>query len=69
MQRAAATVPHPLEATKSMDARANLVYPIPAPDGSEIWPKRQWLWSKDRAYELWSKVNLKFIKVMMALGK
>ena len=42
---------HPLEATKSMDARANLVYPIPAPDGSEIWPKRQWLWSKDRAYE------------------
>lgn len=41
---------HPLEATKSMDERANLVYPIPAPDGSEIWPKRQWLWSKDRAY-------------------
>ena len=42
---------HPLEATKSMDARANLVYPIPAPDGSEIWPKRQWLWSKERAYK------------------
>lgn len=42
---------HPLEATKSMDARENLIYSIPAPDGSEIWPKRQWLWSKDRAYE------------------
>ena len=41
---------HPLEATKSMDERANLVYPIPAPDGTQIWPKRQWLWSKERAY-------------------
>ena len=41
---------HPLEATKSMDSRPNLVYPIPAPDGTEIWPKRQWLWSKERAY-------------------
>ena len=41
---------HPLEATKSMDNRENLIYPIPAPDGSEIWPKRQWLWSKERAY-------------------
>ena len=49
---------HPLEATKSMDARANLVYPIPAPDGSEIWPKRQWLWSKDRVYEALSKGEL-----------
>ena len=49
---------HPLEATKSMDARANLVYPIPAPDGSEIWPKRQWLWSKDRTYEALSKGEL-----------
>ena len=49
---------HPLEATKSMDAHANLVYPIPAPDGSEIWPKRQWLWSKDRAYEALVKGEL-----------
>ena len=49
---------HPLEAPKSMDARANLVYPIPAPDGSEIWPKRQWLWSKDRTYEALSKGEL-----------
>ena len=40
----------PLEAAKSLDSRENLVYPIPAPDGSEIWPKRQWLWSKERAY-------------------
>ena len=53
---------HPLEATKSMDARANLVYPIPAPDGSEIWPKRQWLWSKDRAYEALVKGELEIYK-------
>lgn len=42
---------HPLEAGKAMDSRLNLVYPIPAPDGTEIWPKRQWLWSKERTYE------------------
>ena len=41
---------HPLEAGKAMDARPNLVYPIPAPDGTMIMPKRQWLWSKERAY-------------------
>ena len=40
----------PLEAAKSLDSRENLIYPIPAPDGSEIWPKRQWLWSKERTY-------------------
>lgn len=42
---------HPLEAGKAMDARPNLVYPIPAPDGTEIMPKRQWLWGRERAYE------------------
>lgn len=39
---------HPLEANKTLDERANLQYPIPAPDGTLIYPKRQWLWSKDR---------------------
>ena len=42
---------HPLEAGKAMDARPNLVYPILAPDGTQIWPKRQWLWGKERTYE------------------
>ena len=37
----------PLEAAKSLDSRENLIYPIPAPDGTEIWPQRQWLWSKE----------------------
>ncbi len=41
----------PLEATKSMDSRPNLIYGIPIQDGSEIWPKRQWLWGKDRVLE------------------
>ena len=53
---------HPLEATKSMDARPNLVYSIPAPDGSEIWPKRQWLWSKERAYEALMNGELEIYK-------
>ena len=35
---------HPLEATKSMGERKNLVFPIPAPDGTKVLPKRQWLW-------------------------
>jgi len=53
---------HPLEATKSMGERRNLVFPIPSPDGKEIMPKRQWLWSKERAYEALKKGELEFIK-------
>jgi adenine-specific DNA-methyltransferase len=32
----------PLEATKSMDRRENLVFPIKGPGGVKITPKRQW---------------------------
>lgn len=39
----------PLEATKSMDRRENLVYAIPLPEGGDVWPKKQWWWSKERA--------------------
>ena len=35
-------------ATTSMDARPNLRYPLYY-QGHEIWPEKQWLWSKDRA--------------------
>ena len=52
----------PLEATKSMDARPNLVYAIPAPDDSEIWPERQWLWSKDRVLQSIKENGLIFIE-------
>lgn len=38
----------PLEATKSMDARPNLVYEVQTADGEIIRPQRQWLWGKDR---------------------
>lgn len=51
---------HPLEATKSMDARPNLVYPIPGPSG-DIWPARQWLWGKDRAFAALEAGELEFV--------
>ena len=35
-------------ATTSMDDRPNLRYPIMLEDGREIWPEKQWQWSKDR---------------------
>lgn len=53
---------HPLEAGKAMDARPNLVYPIPAPDGSQIMPKRQWLWGKERAYAALKKGELEIAR-------
>jgi adenine-specific DNA-methyltransferase len=52
----------PLEATKSMDRRENLVYPIPAPDGTEVWPKRQWWWAKERAHSALENGELYFSK-------
>ncbi len=53
---------HPLEATKSMGERKNLVYPILAPDGTEVMPKRQWLWGKERAQKALHAGELEFIK-------
>ena len=52
---------HPLEAGKAMDERINLIYPITAPDGTEIYPQRQWLWGKERAYEALKNNELEFI--------
>ena len=34
-------------ATNSMDMRENLRYPIPY-NGEEVWPARQWQWSRER---------------------
>ena len=53
---------HPLEATKSMGERKNLVFPILGPRGDEIWPKRQWLWSSDRVEKALEKGEIEFIK-------
>lgn len=51
----------PLEATKSMDKRENLVFPIPLPQGGEVWPKRQWWWSRERTMRALAENNLVFI--------
>ena len=53
---------HPLEATKSMGERKNLVFPITGPDGMGIVPKRQWLWSRERVGEALKKGELAFLK-------
>ena len=53
---------HPLEATKSVGVRKNLVYPIPLPGGGEVWPKRQWWWEKDRTMRALENNELEFIK-------
>lgn len=53
---------HPLEAGKAMDARPNLIYPIPAPDGTMIMPKKQWLWSKERVMEALKNDDLEIVQ-------
>lgn len=35
-------------ATTSNDERPNLRFPIRHPDGRDIWPDKQWQWSRDR---------------------
>jgi adenine-specific DNA-methyltransferase len=50
----------PLEAGKSMDRRENLIFPIPPPEGPEIWPKRQWLWRKERVFKAIANDELVF---------
>ena len=48
-------------ATNSMDSRPNLRYPINR-DGEEIWPEKQWQWSKDRVAEALKNDELVFTK-------
>lgn len=52
----------PLEAGRSMDDRENLVFPIPAPDGTDILPKRQWVWGRDRVMAALAAGDLKFAR-------
>ena len=54
---------HPLEAMKSFDERENLNFPIPAPDGTEVWPKRQWRWGRERVEEALGKNEIEFNKL------
>lgn len=48
-------------ATNSMDPRPNLRYPIKR-DGEEIWPEKQWQWSKDRVTDALKNDELVFTK-------
>jgi adenine-specific DNA-methyltransferase len=52
----------PLEATRSMDSRPNLVFPIPTPWGGKVLPKRQWWWSYERVLKALEKDELVFIR-------
>ena len=51
---------HPLEAMKSFDERDNLNFPIPAPNGDMVWPKRQWRWAEDTATEAIKQKKIEF---------
>lgn len=44
-------------ATRSKDDRPNLVYPL-IHNGVEIWPDKQWIWSKDRLYAAYKNDDL-----------
>ncbi len=48
-------------ATTSMDTRPNLRYPIPF-QNEEIWPEKQWQWSKERTMEALANDELVFSK-------
>lgn len=46
-------------ATTSMDERPNLRYAL-IYEGNEIWPEKQWMWSKERAYAAQERNELVF---------
>lgn len=48
-------------ATNSMDARENLRYPIPY-EGEDVWPSKQWQWSRERAMAALANDELVFSK-------
>jgi len=52
----------PLEAGRSMDVRNNLMFSIPAPDGTSIKPKRQWKWGESRVLSALESNELEFNK-------
>lgn len=50
-------------ATTSNDERANLRYAIPDPEtGEDIWPEKQWQWSKERAFKALENDELVFTR-------
>ena len=53
---------HPLEAMQSFDERDNLKFPIEAPDGELVYPKRQWRWGQERVQLALSRNEIEFVK-------
>ncbi len=51
---------HPLESMKSFEERVNLKFPIKAPDGTMVMPKRQWRWSRERVADAQADGSLYF---------
>lgn len=51
---------HPLEAMKSFDERENLKFPIKAPNGELVHPKRQWRWSQERVQKALERNEIEF---------
>ncbi len=47
-------------ATTSNDERPNLRYALPGPDGTEVWPVKQWQWSQERALNALANDELVF---------
>jgi adenine-specific DNA-methyltransferase len=45
-----------------MDRRENLIFPIKAPDGTDILPKRQWWWGRERVQRVTAENGLVFTK-------
>ncbi len=54
---------HPLEAMKSFEERKNLKFSIVSPEKTDIFPKRQWRWSKERFDDALQKGEVEFIKL------
>jgi len=51
---------HPLEAMKSFEDRPNLRFGIPAPDGTTLFPKRQWRWGPERMHDALARGEVAF---------
>jgi adenine-specific DNA-methyltransferase len=51
---------HPLEAMKSFEDRPNLRFAITAPDGTKLFPKRQWRWGPERMEEALARGEVAF---------
>lgn len=54
---------HPLEAGRAMEDRRNLIFPIIAPNGKEVVPRRQWLWSKETVEDALKNDEIEFSMV------